>query len=95
MLREHDYSPADSKIICERYEKEFGHVVEASDKTAEALPNMVSFVYCNIGDETFSTIKKLKTLSKSDNESEAFSAYRKCMEMCKKYNLEFDRIPTN
>jgi hypothetical protein len=93
MLREHDYSPTDAKVICEQYNREFGHVVEEKDRTAEPLPNMVSFIYCNIGDETFATIKKLKALSKSDNEAEAFSAYRKCMEMCKKYKLEFDRIP--
>ena len=38
-------------------------------------------------------IKKLKALSRSSNESEAFQAYRKALELCKEYNLEFDRIP--
>ena len=95
LLRENDYSPAESKVICEKYEKEFGHVVEEKDPTAESLPNMVSFVYCNIGDETFATIKKLKTLADSANEQEALQAYKKCREMCKKYNLEYAKIPTN
>lgn len=94
MLREKDYSPADSKRICEEYEREHGHIVEDIGETAKTLPNMVSFVYCNIGDETFATIKKLKTLSRSPNEKEGYAAYRKCLEMCEKYNLEFDKIPT-
>ena len=40
-------------------------------------------------------IKKLKALSQSPNEKEAFLAYRKCLELCKKYDLEFDKIPCN
>lgn len=95
MLREHDYSPKDSKVICEQYEKEYGHIIEGVDSSEKNLPNMVSYVYCNIGDDTFATIKKLKTLSYSRNQAEADSAYRKCMDMCRKYNLEFDKIPTN
>lgn len=97
LLCEKDYSPSNAKQICEQYEKEHGHEIdmETAQKTAAALPNMVSYVYCNIGDDTFSTIKKLKSLAGSANESEAFSAYRKCLEMCKKYGLEFDKVPTN
>lgn len=97
LLRENDYSPANSKVICEQYEKEYGHQIdtETATKTAPNLPNMVSYIYCNIGDDTFATIKKLKTLAASGNEAEGFAAYRKCIELCKKYNLEFDKIPTN
>ena len=95
LLREKDYSPADSKIICEKYEKEYGHIIEDVDKTATPLPGVVSYIYCNVSDDTFSTIKKLKTLAGSSNEAEGFAAYRKCIEMCKKYGLEFDKVPTN
>ena len=79
------------------YEKEYGTQIdtEICEKTAPSMPNMISYVYCNIGDDTFSTIKKLKTLAASANEAEGFAAYRKCVEMCRKYNLEFDKIPTN
>jgi hypothetical protein len=42
---------------------------------------------------TFQKLKKLKALAKSDNEEEAFLAFRKCMELCKKFNLEFDKLP--
>lgn len=54
---------------------------------------MINYLYDNITHEMLVRIKKLKALSKSPNEQEAFLAYRKCLELCKKYNLEFDKIP--
>jgi ASC-1-like (ASCH) protein len=84
----------DLQLLKEEYEQKYGAAVHEKMKEAP-LPNMVSYIYKNIGDETFATIKKLKTLSQSSNEAEAFSAYRKCLDMCKKYNLEFDKIPLN
>lgn len=56
-------------------------------------PDMVSYLYGNITLETFNKIKKLKALSKSPNEQEAFQAYRKAVTLCKEHNLDFDRIP--
>jgi ligand-binding sensor domain-containing protein len=56
-------------------------------------PDMVNFLYGNITLDMFNKIKKLKALSKSPNEREAFLAYRKAIELCKQYNLDFDRIP--
>ena len=56
-------------------------------------PEMVEYLYGNITLDTFNRIKKLKALSKSPNEQEAFQAYRKAVELCKQYNLDFDRIP--
>lgn len=56
-------------------------------------PDMVEFLYGNITLDMFNKIKKLKSLSKSPNEHEAFQAYRKANELCKEYNLDFDRIP--
>lgn len=54
---------------------------------------MINYLYDNITQEMFVKIKKLKALSKSPNDKEAFLAYRKCLELCNKYNLEFDKIP--
>ena len=51
------------------------------------------FIYGNMDHDTFKKIKKLKALSKSPNEKEAFLAYRKCLELCERYGLEFDKIP--
>lgn len=56
-------------------------------------PDMVEFLYGNITLEVFNKIKKLKALSRSHNDAEAFQAYKKGLEMCKEYGLEFDRIP--
>jgi hypothetical protein len=95
MMREKDYSPSDAKTICEAWEKEHGSLIEEADVSSAAVPNSTSFIYVNIGDETFSTIKKLKTLSYSRNTAEADVAYKKCIDLCRKYSLEFDKIPVN
>ena len=60
----------------------------------EAAPDMETYIYGNLTLEKFQTLKKLKRLSKSPNENEAFQAYRKCLEMCKQHNIDFDRVPT-
>ena len=54
---------------------------------------MEYFIYGNLSHNDFKKLKKLKALSKSSNEQEAFLAYRKCLELCKKCGLEFDKIP--
>ena len=53
------------------------------------------FIYGSLTTSEFKRIKKLKALSQSPNEEEAFLAYRKCLQLCKKYHLEFDKIPCN
>ena len=66
-------------------ETEFNNVKET--------PDPVEYIYGNITMERFQTLKKLKRLSKSPNEHEAFAAYRKCLELCKLHKIEFDKIP--
>lgn len=60
----------------------------------EDVPEMETFVYGNMTHKDFKKIKKLKALSRSDNENEAFLAYRNCLKMCRKYGLEFEKIPS-
>ena len=62
-------------------------------KSLEKAPDMVEYIYGNITMEKFQTLKKLKRLSKSPNEHEAFQAYRKCINLCKEHKIEFDKIP--
>ena len=62
-------------------------------ESAEKAPDMLTYIYGNVTLEKFQTLKKLKRLSRSPNEHEAFQAYRKCLELCKEYKIEFDRIP--
>lgn len=56
---------------------------------------MDKFIYGDLTHSEFKKLKKLKALSQSSNEQEAFLAYRKCLELCQKYRLEFDKIPCN
>jgi hypothetical protein len=62
---------------------------------SENSPTMDSFIYGNMTNDMFNKIKKLKALSRSPQKAEAFAAYSKCMELCKEYGLEFDKIPCN
>jgi hypothetical protein len=59
----------------------------------EKPEEMEHFVYGTLTGNDFQKLKKLKALSRSSNEKEAFAAYKKCLELCKKFNLEFDKIP--
>lgn len=81
------------------YDKQYGHLTdEASETLSDSFvepKDMIKYIYANMSQSTFQKIKKLKALSKSDNENEAFSSYRKCLELCKQYNLDFDKVPCN
>lgn len=66
-----------------------------SKDTTKEVDDVGTFLYGNLTIREFATVKKLKALSKSENQEEAFAAYRKCLELCKKYGIEFDRIPCN
>lgn len=72
------------------------HSVQARHvgENEKEFQDVVGFLYGNVTQDTFVKIKKLKALSQSKNEAEAFSAYRKCVEMCKQHGLEFDKIPS-
>jgi hypothetical protein len=93
LLREVE-DPSEALKVLREHEDEVHEEVK-STKYNKELENMVSFIYKGIGDDTFSTIKKLKTMSMSDNDKEAFVAFRKGRELCQKYNLEWDKIPIN
>jgi len=54
---------------------------------------MVTYIYANVTLDTFNKLKKLKALANSDNEEEADLAMKKCRELCKKYNLEYSKLP--
>lgn len=62
-------------------------------ESEESVPDLEDYIYGNMDSRTFQKLKKLKAKSKSDNEHEAFQAYRMCMKICKENGLDFDRIP--
>jgi hypothetical protein len=64
-----------------------------TEEIAKNVPEMEEIIYGNMTHTMFVKIKKLKALSNSPNEEEAFSAYTKCKQLCREYNLEFDKIP--
>ena len=59
----------------------------------ESAPDMETYIYGNLTLEKFQTLKKLKRLSRSPNKNEAFQAWRRCMELCEKHGIDFDKIP--
>lgn len=84
------------KVLTETYNKKYGlleHEQRAED-TGKVLPDLGKYLFENITIDTFNKMKKLKSMSKGGNENEAFQAYRKLNELCKKYNLDADKIPT-
>jgi len=76
-------------------DKKYGTLFEDINYSNIKEPQeMEQFIYGNCTHKTFQTIKKLKRLSKSiANENEAAAAYIACMKMCKKHNLEYEKIP--
>jgi hypothetical protein len=95
-LREEKDLGKDSKELLEHYNKQIsdGPVENKLDKFENPLqPNLGKYIYGDVDVDMFEKIKKLKSLSNSPNESEAFSAYRMAKKLCEKHKLDFDRIP--
>ena len=87
----------DDDLSREDLEKKYGDLMHEDEKYEDVKEpeSMDSFIYGNCTHDTFKKIKKLKALSKSRNENEAFLAYRMCIQLCERYGLEFDKIPCN
>ena len=94
VLRAAEDLDTELSVLKEAFDKKYGQEIH-EHKTSEAVPNLVSYIYGNIGDDTMSTLKKLKTLAMSDNEKEAFVAFRKGRELAQKYKLDWDKIAYN
>lgn len=77
----------DSKTI------EFDDVI--TDDVSIMPDEMEKFIYGNMTHTEFKKLKKLKALSMSSNAHEALLAHSKCVLLCKKYGLEFEKIPCN
>lgn len=83
----------------QKYNKEFGHLQDDFEYdqsgNMQEPEEMDEFIYGNMSHDMFKKIKKLKALSRSENENEAFIAYRMCVELCERYGLDMDKIPCN
>lgn len=74
--------------------EQVGHMTHREVNVMENTPELFTYLYGNITLDVFSKLKKLKALSRSSNENEAFRAYRKCLALCEEHKVDFDKIPT-
>lgn len=81
----------------EQLENKYGEEehTESVDDNVKEPPTMEEFIYGNLTHDMFKKIKKLKAMSRGGTEKEAFMAYRMCLKLCKKYGLDFDKVPCN
>ena len=88
---------AENALEIEVQNKKYGNLFEEvqHSENVSAPAEMDHFIYGNCTHKTFQTIKKLKKLANSlNNENEAASAFIACKNMCKKFNLDYDKIPS-
>lgn len=66
---------------------------QQSVERMEKAPDTFMFLSgVKITHEQYLKLKKLKRLSKSPNEHEAFQAYTKCIQLCEAFDVNFDHI---
>lgn len=91
----HEFDGLDADAL----NKKYGDLQWDSDSPSEVKePNdMMQYVFekSEITLDIFNKIKKLKALSRKGQEEEAFLAYKACLKLCEKYNLDFDKVPCN
>lgn len=88
-----EYRNSSQELQRKQLNEQVGHLEHEEVTVMENTPEMFEFLYGNITMKQFTRLKKLKALSRSPNENEAFTAYRMCMKLCKKFKVDFDRIP--
>ena len=97
LLKETDDVDGKMEVLREEYNQKYGQLQheDGHSEYVKDAPDMVTYLYGNMTLEQFNILKKLKRLSKNnDNEHESFLAWKRCNELCTKYGLEFDRIPS-
>jgi hypothetical protein len=94
MLRE-SHDPG-MEAIRKEFDSKYGNLTHSGqfDESSVKEPeHFDKFLYGSFDHDTFKKIKKLKALSRSQNEHESFLAYRMCLKLCEKYGLNMDSIP--
>ena len=76
--------------------RKYGHLEEKYEpsENVKSPDDMFTFLYGHITLDTFIKLKKLKSLTKSPVEEESILAFKKCRELCLKYNIDYDKVPT-
>jgi hypothetical protein len=81
------------KEINSQFEDELNNRLPEDEVSMKSPETMVEYIYGNLTLEQFTVLKKLKSLTLSDNVAEASLAWKKGRELCVKFNLEWERIP--
>jgi hypothetical protein len=79
--------------MAQKNNKYIGFEEEKAFETMREPEDMFTYLYGHVTLDTFNKLKKLKSLTTSENIQESTLAFQKCRELCKKYNIEYDRIP--
>ena len=92
-IKEYGYT-----ALVEKLNGDFDHTKEVrlEDVLSEEVnkpKDMMEFLYAGITHEMFVRIKKLKRLSMSSNQHESFLAWQMANKLCKKYGIDFEKIP--
>jgi len=93
MLREDKDKNVDFDQLKTALNEKFGGL--SIDDIEQDIPEILEYVYENVTSEIFKKVKKLKTLATDKPKTpEQYAAYGKAMELCQKYNLEYDKLPS-
>lgn len=93
MLREETDRNVDFDQLKTVLNEKFGGL--SIDDIEQDIPEILEYVYENVTSEIFKKVKKLKTLATDKPKTpEQYAAYGKAMELCQKYNLEYDKLPS-
>ena len=87
-------SSSNRKSINAAFEAEKRTRLKEENVTLKEPEKMETLLYANLTLDQFDILKKLKALAMSNNnQHESFLAWKKGQELCRKYELDWDRIP--
>ena len=85
----------EKELLRSEQEEQYRHLLHEQQNVdgMEKVPEAFVFLSGKVTHDQFKKLKKLKALSRSPNENEAFQAYRKCIQLCEVFEVDFDKIP--
>lgn len=85
----------DRELLRAEQEEKYRHLLHEQQTVEgmEKVPDVFVAMSGKVTQEQFQKLKKLKRLSRSPNEHEAFQAYTKCLQLCEAFEVDFDKIP--
>ena len=83
------------ELLRAEQEEKYKHLLHEQQDVEgmEKVPDVFVAMSGKITQEQFQKLKKLKRLSRSPNQNEAFAAYTKCLQLCEAFEVDFDKIP--